>query len=134
MGHESVAIDGQPIPSVEVARQGGDVIVFSGSEAGLLGSIERDNGAGFFYTVHHRPPLRVLFDTRRTCQRVAVDTLQFHLCYPRKLEIELYAAANCGIALISAAFVCLDCRNHHRISIAVPLCGRGGNRHNGDSH
>ena len=131
MGHKTVAVDGKPVASVEVARQGGDVVILAGREARLVGGAERDNGTCVFYRFHR---IGVLVHTRRTCQRIAVDALQLHLRYAREPDVELYSAICCGTAVISAVFVCLDSRNHDRIFFAISLCGHYGARHNGERH
>ena len=106
--HEPVTINRQPVSSVKVARQGEDVIVLSGGEAGLIAGTERDDGTCVFNVIHRRLSLYVLFDIRRTCQRVSIDTLQLYLCYPRKPGVELDSTADCRITIISAVFVRLD--------------------------
>ena len=131
VSHKAVAVDGKPVASVEVARQGGDVVILAGREARLVGGSERDNGTCVFYRFHR---IGVLVHTRRTCQRIAVDALQLHLRYAREPDVELYSAICCGTAVISAVFVCLDSRNRYRMLLAVLLCGESSCRHNDSNH
>lgn len=128
MSHKAVAVDRKPIPSVEVARQSGDVIVLAGREAGLVRSFERDDGAGVFHVAYRLLPKGICFDPCRTCQRIAIDAFQFDLRYTRKPDVELYSAICSGVAIIPAVFVRLDCRNYDHILFAIPLCGYNGGR------
>ena len=134
MGHKAVVVDGKPVPSVEVARQSGDVIVLAGREAELVRSFERDDGAGVFHVAYRLLPKGIYFDPCRTCQRIAIDAFQFDLRYARKPDVELYSAICSGVAIIPAVFVRLNCRNYDHILFTIPLCGYNGGRRNGESH
>ena len=134
VGDKSVAVKGEPVTSVKVARQGGDVVIFSRREAGFVGGVESDDGACVFNAVCYRLTLRVISDDCPASQWVAVDAFQFHFRYARKPNVELDSAAHCGVAFVSVVFVCLHGQNFHRVFFAVLLGGHGNGRDDGHDH
>ena len=94
IGDQSVFVDGQSVTPVKVARQGGDEIVFTGQETGLIGSIERKDIAGVARFSSNRKPLFIPFKFDFAGQGIAIDTFQLHFCHSLHLEIQSYTATH----------------------------------------
>ena len=79
VGDQAVFIDGKPVPAIKVARQGGDIIVLAGGEAGIIGGVENQNGGSVFRLGDDGRSLFVPLYHGRTSQGIAIDAFQFDL-------------------------------------------------------
>jgi len=87
VGNQSVLVNGKPVSSVEVARQGENRVVFSWSETVFIGSIKNQNGTGIFRFADNRLSRLVPLDANSSGQGITVYTFQFYLGYSRQLKV-----------------------------------------------
>ena len=103
--HQTVLVNGEPVSSIQIAGEGGNVVVLSGGEPGLLTGDVGNDGAGMRHITDYGFPKSILTGDCRTSQRKTVHTFHFYLHHTCHRKVESDATTLFGTPFIPVFLV-----------------------------